>query len=159
MTIRAMEERDADEVVRMSLLVWAPVFASFELVLGSAIYRRIYPDWEASQRAAVTAVCLDTESIEVWVATVGEPVAGFIAIGMDQTSRAGEVEPLAVHLGHQGRGIGTALNTFALARMREAGMRLAVAGTGGDPGHAPGRRSYENAGYTGLPMMRYYRDL
>ncbi len=44
MTIRAMEERDADEVVRMSLLAWAPVFASFELVLGSANYRRIYPD-------------------------------------------------------------------------------------------------------------------
>ena len=38
-------------------------------------------------------------------------------------------------------------------------MTLAVVGTGGDPGHAPARRSYEKAGYTGLPLMRYYRPL
>jgi hypothetical protein len=43
--------------------------------------------------------------------------------------------------------------------MREAGMKLAVVGTGGDPGHAPARRSYEKAGYTGLPLVRYYKDL
>jgi hypothetical protein len=38
-------------------------------------------------------------------------------------------------------------------------MQLAVVGTGGDEGHAPARRSYEKAGYTGLPLMRYYKAL
>jgi hypothetical protein len=36
-------------------------------------------------------------------------------------------------------------------------MDLAVAATGGDPGHAPARRSYEKAGYTALPLVRFYR--
>jgi len=43
--------------------------------------------------------------------------------------------------------------------MKESGMKLAVVGTGGDPGHAPARRSYEKAGYTGLPLVRYYKVL
>ena len=38
-------------------------------------------------------------------------------------------------------------------------MRLAVVGTGGDPGHAPARRCYEKAGYTGLPLVRSYQAL
>lgn len=38
-------------------------------------------------------------------------------------------------------------------------MKLAIVGTGGDPGHAPARRSYEKAGYIGLPIVRYYKDL
>lgn len=32
-------------------------------------------------------------------------------------------------------------------------------GTGGDEGHAPARASYEKAGYTGLPLVRYYQAL
>ena len=34
-----------------------------------------------------------------------------------------------------------------------------IVGTGGDPGHAPARRSYEKSGYTPLPLVRYYKDL
>jgi GNAT superfamily N-acetyltransferase len=69
------------------------------------------------------------------------------------------VDLLAVHPDYQNEGIGTELNNFALGKMRAAGMKLAVVGTGGDPGHAPARRSYEKAGYTGLPLVRYYKDL
>jgi hypothetical protein len=35
----------------------------------------------------------------------------------------------------------------------------AKTGEGGDPSHAPARRSYEKAGYTGLPLVRYYKAL
>ena len=42
---------------------------------------------------------------------------------------------------------------------KESGMKLAEVGTGGDPSHAPARRSYEKAGYTALPLVRYYKDL
>ena len=55
--------------------------------------------------------------------------------------------------------MGTELNTFALDRLKESGMKLAVLGTGGDPGHAPARRSYEKAGYIALPTVRYTKDL
>ena len=48
---------------------------------------------------------------------------------------------------------------FALARMKESGMKVASLSTGGDPGHAPARRAYEKAGYTAFPIVWYYKDL
>jgi hypothetical protein len=36
---------------------------------------------------------------------------------------------------------------FAIAQMKEAGMRVATVGTGGDPSHAPARRAYEKVGF------------
>ncbi|WP_239945797.1 MULTISPECIES: GNAT family N-acetyltransferase [unclassified Streptomyces] len=38
-------------------------------------------------------------------------------------------------------------------------MTLASTWTGGDPGHAPARRTCEKAGYTALPLVRYYKAL
>jgi GNAT superfamily N-acetyltransferase len=64
-----------------------------------------------------------------------------------------------VHPDRQNRGIGTRLNEWALARMKEAGVELADVSTGGDESHAPARRSYEKAGYTALPLVRYYKKL
>lgn len=66
---------------------------------------------------------------------------------------------LAVHPAHQNHGVGTGLNTFALEKMKEAGVKVVELGTGGDEGHAPARRSYEKAGFTGLPLVRYYKEL
>ncbi|SCE84756.1 hypothetical protein [Micromonospora mirobrigensis] len=43
--------------------------------------------------------------------------------------------------------------------LRAAGVTLAVVGTGGEDGHAPARRTYEKAGFTGLPLVRYYARL
>ncbi|CAM5533340.1 hypothetical protein SCYAM73S_01338 [Streptomyces cyaneofuscatus] len=48
---------------------------------------------------------------------------------------------------------------FATAWMSKAGVTLASIWTGGDPGHAPARRTYEKAGYTALPLVRYYKAL
>jgi GNAT superfamily N-acetyltransferase len=60
---------------------------------------------------------------------------------------------------HQRQGIAASLIAFAVARMRGAGVRLPAIGTGGDPGHAPARRAYEQAGFTALPLVRYYKAL
>ena len=64
-----------------------------------------------------------------------------------------------MHPEFQKRGIATLLNRAALDEMKAAGVKLAVAETGGDDGHAPARRAYEKAGYTGLPLVRYFKDL
>ena len=40
--------------------------------------------------------------------------------------------------------------------MREAGRDLAIVNTGGDPGHAPARSTYERAGFVSLPQAQYY---
>jgi ribosomal protein S18 acetylase RimI-like enzyme len=71
----------------------------------------------------------------------------------------GEISMLAVDPDHQGGGIGTALTEFALDRLKEAGMTVAMVETGGDPGHAAARRTYEKAGYVLLPIARYFKNL
>ena len=41
----------------------------------------------------------------------------------------------------------------------DVGVRVAVVETGGDPGHAPARATYAKAGFTSLPIVRYFKDL
>ncbi|HEY8597534.1 MAG TPA: GNAT family N-acetyltransferase [Thermomicrobiales bacterium] len=156
--IRPFAHADSEAVVRLSLLAWAPVFASFQEVLGPRIYARLYPDWQTQQRDVVEKALADANTVTL-VAEVAGVVAGFIAFILDQQEKTGEVWLLAVHPDYQGHGIGTALNEWVVERMRESGMTLAVVGTGGDPGHAPARRSYEKAGYTAFPQVRYFKAL
>jgi len=157
--IRPLCDDDVDAVVRLSLLAWRPVFASFEQVLGPKIYAILYPDWRTSQREAVETVCRDGQKTVVHVAELDGAVVGFVAHELNLKNKTGEVQFLAVHPEYQNRGIGTQLNNFALNKMKEGGMIMAVVGTGGDPSHAPARRSYEKAGYAGLPLVRYYKNL
>jgi ribosomal protein S18 acetylase RimI-like enzyme len=157
--IRRVTGDDVEDVVRLSLLAWAPVFESFEAILGPSIYKLIWPDWKAGQREAIEKVCADGEETTVWVAELDGAVVGFLACQLNAENKTGEVVLLAVHPEYQNRGIATELNAFALRKMAEAGMTMAKAETGGDPSHAPARRSYEKAGYTGLPLVRYFKDL
>ncbi len=59
---------------------------------------------------------------------------------------------------YQGGGIGTALTQFALERLKDAGMAVAMVEMGGDPGHAAARRTYEKAGCTLLPIARHFKN-
>jgi|SRR4051812_27078652 GNAT superfamily N-acetyltransferase len=161
--IRPFSPDDLEEMVQLSLLAWTPVFRSFEQVLGSKIYSLLFPEGEQAQRSVVEKMCTGHEKTHVWVAECDGVITGFIVYtlnshenGQDNT---GEVELLAVHPEYQNQGIGTALNRFALDKMKESGIKLAIVATGGDPGHAPARRSYEKAGYTALPGVRYYQAL
>jgi GNAT superfamily N-acetyltransferase len=157
--IRLVAERDIEALVHLSLLAWDPVFSSFRQILGPEIYTILYPDWHQRQREGVERVCGDGDKYTTWVAEADGVVAGFVAYKMRAEDQTGEVQLLAVHPDHQNQGIGTELNNWALEKMRESGMKLAEVGTGGDPSHAPARRSYEKAGYTALPLVRYYKDL
>ena len=135
------------------------MFASLERVLGSEIFGRLHPDWREDQRRAVEDICAAKEG-RVWVAEVGASAVGFVAVEFHHPERSvGEISMLAVDPDHQGGGIGTALTEFALDRLKEAGMTVAMVETGGDPGHAAARRTYEKAGYTLLPIARYFRNL
>ncbi|GER91420.1 GNAT family N-acetyltransferase [Dictyobacter vulcani] len=146
--IRPASNDDIEELIQLSLLAWAPVFISFEQVLGSKIYSLLYPDWQKQQSEVVKHFCKDDEKTIVWVAELEGIIAGFIAYTLNIEDKSGEVELLAVHPEYQNRGIGTQLNKFVLAKMKENGIKLAVVGTGGDTGHAPARTTYEKAGYT-----------
>ena len=159
LNIRPLASEDIAALAELSVLAWEPVFASFRHILGLAIYPLVYPHWQQQQREVVIEACSDSARFTVLVAEVDGAVVGFIAYEIDLATLTGEVYLLAVRPDHQNRGIGTALNVYVFDEMKARGMRLAVVGTGGDPGHAPARRSYEKAGYTGLPLVRYYKQL
>ena len=155
--IRPLAPAEVSAVVELSLRAWAPVHESMAEVLGDVINAMVYPDWAAQQADDVRAICEDTAAT-VWITESGGRPAGFVAIriGPDGT---GEIEMIAVDPPAQGQGIGTALTQFAMRVMRDSGVRLAIVATGGDPGHAAARRTYEKAGFTGLPLVRYYARL
>jgi len=157
--IRLVCGQDVERVVRLSLAAWEPVFRSFRQILGADIYRAIWPAWVESQRESIEAVCQDGAATTVLVAEVEGLVVGFLAYELHPEDRTAEVTLLAVDPAYQNQGIGTELNLVALERMRECGVELARVETGGDPSHAPARRSYEKASYTGLPLVRYFKKL
>ena len=160
-TIRPLAGSDIAPVVDLSLRAWAPVFDSFRTVLGEDIYLHLYPEWSSMQAAAVERVCRD-EAMQTWVADHDGRVVGFVAVVHDRQEdepNSSEIEMIAVDPEHQRRGIAADLLAYAVDRMREHGSELAVIGTGGDPGHAPARAAYEQAGFTPLPLVRYYKKL
>lgn len=157
--IRRVRDADVETLVDLTLRAFAPVFESFPRLLGPKIYPMIWPDWKRSQREAVERLCRDSEDSVVLVAELKDEVVGFVAYAIGSEGNTGEVLLVAVDPNHQRQGIGTTLNDQALREMAEAGAKLAIAETGGDPSHAPARRSYEKAGYKALPLVRYFKKL
>jgi ribosomal protein S18 acetylase RimI-like enzyme len=155
--IRSFVDGDIKQIVELSLLAWAPVFESFEKVLGPRVFPILYPDWRKSQKEGVEGACRATDKYHTLVAQVDGRVVGFLSYELK--GETGEVVLLAVHPEYQRRGIATQLNVAGLAEMKAAGMKMAVVETGGEDGHAAARRAYDKAGYTGLPLVRYFKDL
>jgi ribosomal protein S18 acetylase RimI-like enzyme len=150
--VRPFEPSDERRVVELSLRAWQPVFESFRAVMGDGLYERVHPDWRADQAAAVrdALVCNET-----WVADGSGTVTGFVNVTFDEAAGSGEIYMIAVDPDAQRHGVATALTEAALAEMRRRGLTLAIVATGGDPGHAPARRTYEKAGFTAVPQVWY----
>ena len=157
--IRKFRPTDLETVVEFSLRAWAPVFASVRDVMGDDIFLRLHPDWKANQEEAVRSSCTNDER-DVFVAvTEGRPV-GFVAIALNAFhERMGVIDIIGVDPDYQRRGVSSRLTEFATDHMRSHGMDIAVVETGGDSGHAPARAAYETAGFTLLPIARYFRLL
>ena len=157
--IREFREGDLDAVVAFSVRAWEPVFDSLRQVLGDVIFLRLHPDWRSNQAEAVKSSCLSEQS-DVFVAVAdGRPV-GFAAVALNAFHEGmGVIEIVGVDPDYQRRGISSRLTEDATEHMLRCGMDIAVVETGGDPGHAPARAAYEAAGFTLLPVARYFRML
>lgn len=157
MQIRTFQPSDRDPVVRLSLRAWAPVFESIEQQMQPEVYRHFFPDWRQEQRSSVEAICADPQAM-VWVADFDGNVAGFVAVYKREPTFA-EIYMIAVDPDFQQRAVGSALTDYALTRMREEGVAVAMVETGADPGHAPARRLYEKSGFRLWPVARYFKHL
>ncbi|MBE9215152.1 GNAT family N-acetyltransferase [Plectonema cf. radiosum LEGE 06105] len=159
MQIELYDHHHLDAVIRLSLRAWTPVFDSIQKVMDAQVYREFYADdWRVSQQKAVEEVCA-AEDTNVWVAIDTGSTVGFVAVKLHSDDSMGEIYMVAVDPDFQGQGIGSVLIKFALDWMKDAGMSIAMVETGGDPGHAPARRTYEKLGFGLLPIARYFKKL
>ena len=159
MVIEPFDGEKLEAIVQLSLRAWEPVFESLEEAMDPAVYRAFYRgDWRAAQRRAVESVCSDA-GVHVWVASEQSRTAGFVALKLHPEDQMGEIYMIAVDPDLQRRGIATRLTSHALDWFKKAGMSIAMVETGGDPGHAPARRTYEASGFRLLPVARYFKGL
>jgi ribosomal protein S18 acetylase RimI-like enzyme len=159
MLIRPFEPSDTLQIVDLSMRAWAPVFEKLRPAVPSYVYQAFYPKgWDVRQKADIEKL-LAAEGDNVFVAAAPGKVAGFVGIRIHPEDQMGEVYILAVDPAHQRQGTATALVEFALNKMREAGLAMAMVETGDDPGHAPSRKTYSGAGFERWPVARYFRRL
>jgi GNAT superfamily N-acetyltransferase len=157
--VRSFEADDLEAIVEFSLRAWEPVFASLRDTLGDDIFLRLHPDWRTGQAEAVRATCTNDER-DVFVALEQDRPVGFVAVALNAFHEGmGWIEIVGVDPEQQRHGIGSRLTEFAIDHLKSRGMDIAVVETGGDPGHAPARATYEAAGFTVLPVARFFRLL
>jgi GNAT superfamily N-acetyltransferase len=131
-----------------------------EAVLGAELATFLHgEDWRVHQARSVSDALAPAEN-HSWVADADGRTIGFVVAAIaDPDRRIGQIAMVAVDPPDQRHGLGRALTDRATAWLRDAGMRVAVIGTGGDLGHAPARRLYERAGYRLMPAAQYFKVL
>jgi ribosomal protein S18 acetylase RimI-like enzyme len=158
--IRAYAPSDLPPLHAIRAAAFAPVFASFRSIVGPEIAALGLAIAEQEQGDLLDTIARPDSGHSIAVAEITTVPVGFVSWKTDIAPGIGEITLNAVHPGHAGKGIGTALYDHALAALKAAGMQLATVGTGGDPSHAPARRAYEKAGFSvHLPSIYMYRKL
>ena len=160
MVMRQAKIDDLPVLQEIRKAAFAPVFASFRALLGDDLYALVQAREDEAQSDMLASLVAGQPPWEVHVAERAGFVVGFVALQVNRETQVGEIGLNAVHPGHAGRGIGTAMYDFALARMKDAGMRAATVATGADESHAPARRAYEKAGFSArIPSVWMCRKL
>ena len=137
-----------------------PVFESFRNIVGEAISPLVFATVEPDQAVHLNDLGKPDRDGKLFGVQIGEEVVRFMAVSLDKAKKIGEVGLNAVHQSHAGQGLGTRLNSFAISFMRNAGVCLAIMGTGGDPSHTPARRINEKAGFeAAIPLVWLYKLL
>lgn len=157
---RHARPEDAARLQAIRRAAFAPVFASFRSILGDEIYELAQRRDDEAQEGLLASMMTADSGWTLYVAQSGDEVVGFVAVRLDPETLVGEVGLNAVDPTRAGQGIGTAMYELAVATMKEAGMKVAAVGTGGDASHAPARRAYQKAGFdVAIPSVWMFRKL
>ena len=74
-------------------------------------------------------------------------VASYALAWLDEVNRVGELEPVGTHEAHRRKGLGRAVNLFALQRLRDEGATEALVACRGDDAHPIPRKLYASVGF------------
>jgi ribosomal protein S18 acetylase RimI-like enzyme len=74
-------------------------------------------------------------------------IAAYTLAWLDDGNRVGELEPVGTHEDHRRRGLGRAVNLFALRRLRDEGATTALVACRGDAAYPIPCKLYESVGF------------
>ena len=145
----------------LALRAWSSVFPQLKAAVPGFVYGAFYPEeWQKRQLSDLGQI-LDNEPHTVDVAMLQgqngsetSQLAGWVCTRIHPEDSMGEVYILAVDPQFQRR-----VMDHSHDRARAGGMTMMMVETGGDPGHAPARHTYEAAGYQRWPVARYFKNL
>ncbi|MEM9484551.1 MAG: GNAT family N-acetyltransferase [Cyanobacteria bacterium P01_F01_bin.116] len=145
--IRIANTSDLPTLEDIRQKAFAPVFESFQNILGDEIYASAQKPEDDGQREILSSMFSDDSVWQLFVAESSGKVVGFVSMQLNHDSKVGEIGLNAVHPDYSGNGIGTEMYKFVVHKMKESGMKVATVATGGDSSHAPARRAYEKSGF------------
>ena len=155
MLIRPHRPDDLPTLRAIAAAAFAPVVAGLRDRVGPGLAPAAFGAAEAMQAGRLDALATQGELL---VAEIDGALVGFA--GLVVQGSLGELELNAVHPDHQRRGVGRALTSAALDRLRTLGAEVASVATGTDAGHAPALAAYRAAGFGAeIAAVRLYRAL
>jgi len=157
--IRPARESDMEQVRRIAVEAWRPIFEQFRKTYGDEFFFNKYPDWEEHKGSRVVGQFKRDPSCMLVTECAGR-VVGFITFYLQEDVKIGVIGNNAVHPDFQGRGVGSRQYREVLELFRKKGMKFATVHTGLDPSHAPARAAYEKVGFKqGHPSVEYFLKL
>lgn len=147
LAFRRARPEDEPRLQAIRRAAFAPVFASFRLILGDELYELAQRREDDAQEALLTSLLARDSTWELYVAESGREVVGFVSVRLNTETGIGEIGLNAVDPPGGNAGIGTAMYELAVRRMTESGMKVATVATGGDPSHEAARCAYRKAGF------------
>ncbi|NKB33785.1 MAG: GNAT family N-acetyltransferase [Pseudomonadales bacterium] len=158
MKIRKYQESDRESLVDITLRAWKPVFEGLSTAISPNIYEVFVPDWQAEQMRTLDTIC-GSDEIDKNVAVEDDIIVGFAAASYHPEDFLGQVYIVGVDPNHRRKGIATQLTEECLRMIKAKGLDLAMVETGGDPGHAAARATYESMGFENFPVCRYLKRI
>jgi ribosomal protein S18 acetylase RimI-like enzyme len=74
-------------------------------------------------------------------------IAAYTLAWLDDVNKVGELEPVGTHADHRRRGLGRAVNLYALQQLREGGATTGMVACRGDDAYPIPRALYESVGF------------
>jgi len=146
-----LRRTDAEECrifAGISVEAWQPIWASYRRMLGDELFRTM-GDVDQNKYNSALKMLSDPAIFGYGLFCGGVP-AGFCGWRVSDVpgGKSGVVSLNGIADAFKGRRLGLLMQNFITGDMLAHGITYAKVLTGGDEGHAPARRTYENAGFT-----------
>ncbi len=148
------------ECTRIAVSAWQMGYTEYEEILGTELFKKIFPEWEKAKANAMEPYFKNDKSKRAFTVNIDDKIAGFITCELDQNRKIGTICNNAIDPEFQGKGLGSMMYDFILELFRKEGMTAAAVATMDEDAYLPARKAYEKAGFNKkLKRLTYYREL